>query len=68
MAHWSALNLKGKILAVACCFNLWVAFVIAMKGDWSCVVSFVVAMFCGLSTYNKRYQHIDANEINETKK
>jgi hypothetical protein len=65
MKPWCVLNLKGKILVVACCLNLLVAVVLATEGKWSCIFSFIVAMFCGVCTYDKQYQHQDAKDIND---
>lgn len=65
MKPWHVLNSRGKCLVVACCFNVWVAVVLAMDGKWSCIFSIIVAMICGLCTYDKRYQHQDAKDIND---
>ena len=65
MKPWRVLNTKGKLLAVACCINMWVAVVLATDGKWSCVFSVVVAMICGICTYSKKYQHQTAEDINE---
>lgn len=65
MKPWHMLNTKGKALVVCCCFNMWVAVVLAMEGEWSCLFSVAVAMICGVSTYSKKYQHQDAKDIND---
>lgn len=65
MAPWHKLNTRGKVLAIACCINMWVAVVLAMDGKWASIFSVFVAMICGISTCNKRYQHEDAKDINE---
>jgi len=67
MMPWSKLNIKGKILIVCCCLNMWLAVVIALSGDWSCIISVVVAATCGICTFKKRYQHQDADDINKFK-
>ena len=64
MVPWRYLNVHGKCLIVACLLNMWIAVVLAMDGHWSSVFSVVVAAFCGLLTYRKRYQHQDADDIN----
>jgi len=65
---WRALNMKGKLLVVACCFNMWIAVVLATDGKWSCIFSVMVAMICGICTFDRRYQHQDAKDINEGRK
>ena len=68
MKPWCVLNIKGKVLVVACCLNMFVAVVLAMDGKWSCIFSVIVAMFCGVCTYDEQYQHQDAKDINEKRK
>ena len=68
MKPWHLLNTRGKILAVACCINMWVAVVLAVDGEWSSIFSVIVAMICGLCTFKKRYKHQDAKDINEGRK
>lgn len=65
MKPWHVLNTRGKVLAVACCINMWVAVVLAIDGRWESVFSVAVAMICGMCTYKKRYQQLDARDINE---
>ena len=65
MMPWRTLNTRGKLLVVACCFNMWVAVVLATDGRWSCIFSVMVAMICGFCTYNKKYQQQTAEDINE---
>ena len=65
MKPWRVLNTKGKALVIACCFNVYVAVVLAMDGQWSSIFSIFIAMICGLCTYDKRNQHQDAKDINE---
>jgi hypothetical protein len=65
MRSWKHLNHKGKILLVCCVINMIVSVVLARAGDWACVFSVSVAAYCGMSTYSKRYQYLDAEDINE---
>jgi hypothetical protein len=69
MVPWKNLNLKGKIL-VACVFmNMYVSIIYATTGSYVALFPALIAMYCGISTYNKRYQYQDAENINnETKK
>ena len=64
ISPWLNLNLKGKIIAVACFVNIVVAIILAMDGKWSCIFSFSVSMFCAFCTYNDAYQYKDADDIN----
>ena len=65
MAPWRNLNTRGKCLAIACLINVWVAVIIALDGQWSSIFSIFVGALCGILTYNKKYQHQDAKDINE---
>lgn len=65
MKPWRTLNQKGKFLVVCCVINMIVAVTLARAGDWTCLFSVSVAAFCGVSTYSKRYQYQDAQDINE---
>jgi hypothetical protein len=65
MAPWRNLNTRGKVLVVACLFNMWVAVVLALDGLWESTFSVLVAAICGILTFKKRYQHQDAKDINE---
>ena len=55
MRRWSELNSIGKLLWICCVFNVYVASVLAMDGHLSSILSILIAMFCGLSTYNSKY-------------
>lgn len=55
MRRWSKLNSIGKLLWICCVLNVYVAFVLAMQGEYSSIFSIVIAAFCGLSTYRKKY-------------
>lgn len=55
MRRWSQLNSVGKLLWICCVINVYVAAVLAMDGHSSAILSIIVAAFCGLSTYNKKY-------------
>jgi hypothetical protein len=63
---WRVLNNGGRILAVACVINMWIAILLAHRGEWSSIFSVVMAAFCGMMTYNKRYQYKDADDINRS--
>lgn len=65
MAPWSCLNLTGKILAVACVINVICAIIFLKAGDYSCIFSMSMAAVCGLSTFGRKYQHINTKDINE---
>lgn len=62
---WRHLNTRGKVLVVACVTNVWVAVYLATEGEWMCLFSACMAAFCGIMTYDRRYQHQDAKDINE---
>jgi len=62
---WRYLNTNGKVLVVACITNVWCAVYLAHSGEWMCIFSACMAGFCGMMTYNKKYQHQDAKDINE---
>jgi len=42
-----------------------VAVVYANSGSYIAILPTIVAMICGLCTYKKRYQQLDARDINE---
>lgn len=65
MAPWRDLNTKGKMLFVACLLNMYAAGVTAWAGSWFCVFSVLMAAFCGIMTYSKKYQIQTAEDINE---
>lgn len=67
MRPWRVLNTNGRALAVACVINMWCAVYMAVEGSWMCVFSVVMAAFCGMMTYSKRYQHQDAQDINSSR-
>lgn len=65
---WRYLNTRGKVLAIACVTNIWVAVYMAYEGEWMSIFSGVMAAFCGMMTYFTKYQHQDATDINESKR
>lgn len=65
ISPWRNLNTRGKTLSIACVVNMWVAVYLATEGAWLCLFSGLMAAFCGIMTYDKRYQHQDAKDIND---
>ncbi len=65
MAPWRNLNTKGRILIIACLFNMWVAVVLAMDGLWESTFSVFIAAICGILSFKRRYQQLDARDIND---
>ena len=65
---WGYLNTSGRLLTMACIINIICAVIMAKSGSWLSVYSIVMAAFCGLMTYSKRYQIQDADDINGTTK
>lgn len=55
MRSWSKLNDKGRLLLICCVVNTWVSLVFVLDGNVVCIFSILIAMFCGLSTYNSKY-------------
>ena len=55
MRPWSQLNYLGRLLLICCIINVWLALVFALNNDSFWIYYFVMAMFCGLSTYHPRY-------------
>lgn len=68
MAPWRNLNFLGKAFALACILNIICAVVSAKEGSYWAIFSTVMAAYCGLMTYNKRYQYQDARDINDGRK
>lgn len=66
ISPWKTLNSKGHILTICCVLNVIVAIILAREGDYMCVFSIIMAAFCGMATYHKRYQYLDATDINNT--
>jgi hypothetical protein len=64
MLPWRYLNFKGKALIVACIINILCMIVFVQAQSYMCIFSGVMAMVCGLSTYNKKYQKQSAGDIN----
>ena len=65
MAPWASLNFSGKFLAVCCIINMIVAIIFVTEGDGTfAIFSTFMAAFSGLSTFNSKYQHADAKDIN----
>ena len=66
MAPWSVLNLGGKFLAICCVINMILAIIFVTESELMPVIfSTVMAAYCGLSTYQAKYQYKDAKEIND---
>ena len=55
MFPWKKLNKRGKALYGLSVFNICIAFVFAFNFDLSCILSTVVAMFCGFLTFDPSY-------------
>jgi hypothetical protein len=53
------------MLLIACVVNLIVAFILASSGSYMAVFSIVMSAWCAIWTYNPRYQHLDAKDIND---
>ena len=64
MVPWRYLNLGGKLLIIACLINICCMVVFVQAHSYMCIFSGFMAMFCGLSTYNKKYQKQSAEDIN----
>jgi hypothetical protein len=67
MIPWRYLNLRGKILILCVPINIYVAIIFAMAGDYIAILPVLIAMVCGLSTYNKKYQNFNINEQKKSK-
>ena len=65
MAPWRKLNFNGKLLAFACIVNVIVSIYLAKQGETFAIFTILMGAWCGLWTYNSRYQHQDAKDINE---
>lgn len=68
IASWYSLNIKGKMLWVACVVNIACAVTLAFGGSSMAVFSIIMAAYCGMITFQPRYQYQDANDINEKRK
>ncbi len=68
MAPWSSLNFSGKFLLICCIINMIVAIIFVQENEGSfAILSTLMAAYCGLSTYQSKYQYKDAEDINDTK-
>jgi len=56
MKNWGCLNLMGKTLFGAALLNGCLAIFYAYHGHMFAVFSISMAMVCGLSTFNRRYE------------
>jgi hypothetical protein len=65
MISWHRANFLGKLMIVGCLLNVFMSILLASAGEMSAIFSMIVAALCGLCTYNPRYQHQDAKDINE---
>lgn len=54
MKPWRCLNTRGKILCVCCVLNVYFAVLLALEGSYQCILSCMIAMFCGMSTYSSK--------------
>ena len=50
------------MLFIMCIVNFLCAMGIAISGDWSCLLSIVVAAFCGIATYHDKYLNFYGKE------
>jgi hypothetical protein len=64
MLPWRHLNIKGKILAVCVFINMYFSVLYVTTGSFIAIFPACMAMICGISTYNPRYQQLDATDIN----
>lgn len=64
MLPWRELNFKGKILAICVFINMYVSVLYVTQGSYVALFPAMMAMICGLSTYNKKYQQVTHVEIN----
>jgi hypothetical protein len=64
LAPWKNLNLRGRMMTIACIINLILAVILAKDGSYIAVFSIVMAGWCGMWTYHTHYQHHDAKDIN----
>jgi len=60
--RWFKLNLEGRVLYVACVINLIVAAILASDGQYAAIFSGLMAAFCNICSYNKRYQLDDGTK------
>jgi len=56
MLPWVLLNARGRILLVMCVINVIIAVHLANAGSATCIIPFLVAMFCGICTFSLRNQ------------
>ena len=56
MRAWAELNKRGRILFCCSILNVLVAFALVFRTDLGCIFSLTMAMFCGLATFDPRYQ------------
>lgn len=55
MRAWANLNTKGRILWCCCVMNVFISVVFALDSNICWAFSLLMGMFCGLSTYDPRY-------------
>jgi len=63
MLPWKNLNFKGRILAVCVFINMYVSIVYVTTGSYVAILPACMAMLCGISTYNPKYQQLDATDL-----
>jgi hypothetical protein len=68
IAPWRTLNNAGRLLTICCVINVIVAVILANSGSYFAIFSMIMAMGCGISTYNPKYQYHDADDINNNLK
>lgn len=54
MRPWRYLNIRGKILCLCCVLNIYFAILLALEGSYQCIVSYTIALICGLYTYDSK--------------
>ena len=55
MNKWNNLNTSGKLLYIMCIVNVVIGIYMAMGSSWLSLVSIIVAMYCGISTFHDKY-------------
>ena len=54
MQPWFTLNARGKLLYCLALLNLGIGALMVAEGSLICIFSALVAMFCGLGTFDPR--------------
>lgn len=58
MKSWADLNFTGRLLFICAIINILVTVVFIFDSNGAAIFSILMAMFCGMSTYNSRYSRI----------